>query len=114
MIYNIRNLSRESETETPPVATVRSRGSRARRACVLALSLCTVRAGAQPAPPGLPANVQQRIEQAIKSEMARDNIPGLSIAVAVDGVVRWADGYGLADLEHLLPAKVPAMFRPCS
>src|SRR5438445_11478707 len=103
MIYNIRNLSRESETETPPVATVGARGLRARRACVLALSLCTVRAGAQPAPPGLPANVQQRIEQAIKSEMARENIRGLSSAGAVDGVVRRANAYGLADSAHLVP-----------
>jgi hypothetical protein len=37
----------------------------------------------------LSAGAQQAIEQAITAGIARDHIPGLSIAIAVDGMVRW-------------------------
>jgi serine beta-lactamase-like protein LACTB len=69
---------------------------------------------AAPAPVALPADVQQRIERAITTEMARQSIPAVSIAVAVDGVVRWANGYGMADLENYVPAKASTMYRVAS
>ncbi|HEY3121143.1 MAG TPA: serine hydrolase domain-containing protein [Vicinamibacteria bacterium] len=80
----------------------------------LVLIAWSAQAAAQPAPAGLPAGVQQRIETAIQAEMARDSIPGLSIAVAVDGVVRWANGYGMADLENSVPARAATSYRLAS
>jgi len=80
----------------------------------LALIGGAAHAAPQPATTGLPVGVQQRIESAIKAEMARDKIPGLSIAVAVDGVVRWANGYGMADLENSVPARATTSYRLAS
>ncbi|HEY2942927.1 MAG TPA: serine hydrolase domain-containing protein [Vicinamibacteria bacterium] len=81
---------------------------------VFGLALWAVRAAAQPDRPGLPAGAQQAIEQAITAEMARDHIPGLSIAIAVDGMVRWVNGYGLADLENSVPARASTVYRLAS
>jgi serine beta-lactamase-like protein LACTB len=35
--------------------------------------------------------------------MASARVPGLGVAVAVDGKVVWAEGFGLADLERGVP-----------
>ncbi|MBE3072728.1 MAG: beta-lactamase family protein [Acidobacteria bacterium] len=71
-------------------------------------------AAVQSAPAGLPADVQARIERAITTEMARQDIPAVSIAVAVDGIVRWSNGYGMADLENFVPATASTMYRVAS
>jgi hypothetical protein len=37
--------------------------------------------------------------------------PGMSVAVAVDGKLVWAEGFGLADLEQCVPASPRTKFR---
>jgi len=55
-----------------------------------------------------------RIEAAVSREMSRLGIPGLSVAVVIDGQVQWANGYGLADLENTVPAKATTVYRIAS
>ena len=54
------------------------------------------------------------IERIVSSYMAEAGIPGLSIAIALDGEVAWASGYGLADLENYVPAKATTAYRTAS
>ena len=46
--------------------------------------------------------------------MSKNGIPGLSVAVAVDGAVVWSGGYGLADAENFVPATAATMYRTAS
>ena len=46
---------------------------------------------------------------AINNKIGRP--PGMSVAVAVDGKVVWAEGFGLADLEQCVPATPKTKFR---
>jgi CubicO group peptidase (beta-lactamase class C family) len=59
----------------------------------------------------LPVEKVKQIEALISAEMARQNIPGLSVAVVTDGQLRWSAGYGLADLENFVPAKAATVYR---
>jgi serine beta-lactamase-like protein LACTB, mitochondrial len=43
--------------------------------------------------------------------IARDNLPGLSVAVAVDGEIAWAEGFGWADVESRTPLTPLTRFR---
>lgn len=63
---------------------------------------------------GLSAETIQRIEKTISSEMSQQNIPSLSVAVAVDNELRWTNGYGMADLENFVPAKAATAYRVAS
>ena len=56
----------------------------------------------------------EEIETLVTQVMARDNIPGLSVAVAVKDNLRWANGYGLADVENSVPAKALTTYRLAS
>ena len=47
----------------------------------------------------------------IDSLMAARNVPGLSIAVSVDGEVVWSEGFGFADLEQESPVLPTTKFR---
>ena len=40
-----------------------------------------------------------------------DNLPGLSVAVAVDGEIVWAEGFGWADVESRTPITPVTRFR---
>ncbi|MCC6536889.1 MAG: beta-lactamase family protein [Bryobacterales bacterium] len=60
-----------------------------------------------------PSRIQE-IERLVATEIARQNIPGLSIAVAAGGELTWSAGYGFADLENFVPAKAATMFRLAS
>lgn len=60
---------------------------------------------------GLPAPVVEKIERAITAEMAKKNIPGLSVAVVQDHRLKWSNGYGLSDLENFVPAKAVTNYR---
>jgi serine beta-lactamase-like protein LACTB, mitochondrial len=46
--------------------------------------------------------------------MSRVNAPGLSLAVGEDGELRFEKGYGLADLENLVPATASTVYRLAS
>jgi CubicO group peptidase (beta-lactamase class C family) len=62
----------------------------------------------------LPRAKLEAIEAAITTEMARVAIPGLSVAVGTQGSLRFANGYGLADVENGVPAKASTIYRLAS
>ena len=80
------------------------------RVCLLAVSALSSLSAQGLLPPAR----QQEIEKLVAQEMSRQNMPGLSIAVAVNGELTWSAGYGLADLENLVPAKALTMYRLAS
>lgn len=54
------------------------------------------------------------LERRITEEMTRQGIPGLSAAVARGDRVAWSRGFGLADLENLVPARPATAYRTAS
>jgi serine beta-lactamase-like protein LACTB len=60
-----------------------------------------------------PPKVKQ-IEQLITTYMSTHQVPGLSIAVVVDGKPSWSKGYGIADLENQVPATTTTVYRSAS
>lgn len=52
-----------------------------------------------------------KVDDYVKAEMQRQHIPGLSIAVVKDGKVIKAEGYGVANAEHNIPAKPEAVYQ---
>ncbi len=63
---------------------------------------------------GLAAAQVERIEKIVSTEMSRLGIPGLSLAIAVDGRIRYANGFGLADVENSVPATAGTVYRLAS
>ena len=63
---------------------------------------------------GLPREALEKIERAITSEMARQGIPGLSVAVVTEHTLRWSNGYGFSDLENFVPARPITVYRLAS
>jgi len=87
---------------------------RASLALCLLLLLSAPRASAQqpqtqPAP--LPAEKVKQIEALVAAEMARQKIPGMSVAVVAGGQPRWAAGYGMQDIENDVPARASTVYR---
>jgi CubicO group peptidase (beta-lactamase class C family) len=68
----------------------------------LALFLLIQSAG--PAPASTPAPLLDSIDRYVRSELVRQRIPGLSLAVLRGDSVLLARGYGEADVEHHVPA----------
>jgi CubicO group peptidase (beta-lactamase class C family) len=62
----------------------------------------------------LAAETIKQIEALIQQEMTRQGIPGMSVAVGVNGQVRYAKGYGTADLENSIPVKATTVYRTAS
>jgi serine beta-lactamase-like protein LACTB len=62
----------------------------------------------------LPSATVGQIEQLITAYMSAHRVPGLSIAVVVDGKLAWSNGYGMANLENFVPAKASTAFRSAS
>ena len=61
-----------------------------------------------------PTRYADAIEQArrtVAEVMARNGIPGLSVAVLVDGEIVWSEGFGYADVEHRVPVTPLTRFR---
>jgi CubicO group peptidase (beta-lactamase class C family) len=84
---------------------------RALRAGALALALPSAALAAPPAPsPPAPARIASAAE-AIRAEMAQRAIPGLSAAIALDRQLRWAEGFGVADLENGVAARAETVYR---
>lgn len=54
------------------------------------------------------------VEAMVMEKMAGERIPGLSIAVAVDGRLAWSRGFGMADLENFVPATTTTAYRTAS
>jgi CubicO group peptidase (beta-lactamase class C family) len=92
-----------------------------RRAAVaiasVALGAAAVPAFAQQLPPlaiaGQPANVEaiDRARAIVRDSMTANGIPGVSVAVAVDGRVVWTEGFGFADIENRVPLTAETRMR---
>ena len=54
---------------------------------------------------------RQQARQLVAEFVAQDRIPGLSVAVAVQGQVVWSQGFGFADLENRLEVHPLTRFR---
>jgi serine beta-lactamase-like protein LACTB len=65
------------------------------------------------AAPLAPTQIEQ-IGRRVTAFMSAQRIPGLSIAVVVDGEPAWAGAYGLADLENGVPARPTTAYRTAS
>jgi D-alanyl-D-alanine carboxypeptidase len=52
-----------------------------------------------------------RIDSVVEAEMKKAKVPGMSVAVQRGGDVLLAKGYGIADLEHGVPATVETVYR---
>ena len=50
----------------------------------------------------------------LRERMERAGVPGLSIAVVVDGEVAWAHGFGMADIERGVPVNERTLFQAAS
>jgi CubicO group peptidase (beta-lactamase class C family) len=63
---------------------------------------------------GLPPASIVRIESAIDAYMAAHHVPGLSVALVIDGRPGWSRGFGLADVENAVPATARTAYRSAS
>lgn len=77
--------------------------------------LATLTSGQSNAPqtaqkPFAAATIKQ-IETVIQEEMTKQSIPGVSVAVGVNGEIRYAKGFGMADLENSVPVKATMVYR---
>jgi len=52
-----------------------------------------------------------KVDDFIREDMAKSKVPGLTIAVVKDGKVLKAEGYGLANVEHKVPAKRETVYQ---
>ena len=62
----------------------------------------------------LPPEATRKVERIITEEMARRQIPSISVAIARKGQLEYANGFGLADLENSVPAKANTIYRTAS
>ncbi|HEX8285759.1 MAG TPA: serine hydrolase [Pyrinomonadaceae bacterium] len=93
-----------------------SSSARVRAALVLCLLLLfpAPRASAQQPqrqPPTLSAEKIKQIEALVAAEMARQKIPGMSVAVVAGGRPSWAAGFGMQDIENDVPARASTVYR---
>jgi CubicO group peptidase (beta-lactamase class C family) len=51
------------------------------------------------------------IDSFVQSELQRQRIPGVALAIVKDGKVVLAKGYGIANVEHQVPVKVETIFQ---
>ena len=80
--------------------------------CLLALAPQLASAAARG--PELTEETIREIEAVVTQEMSRERIPGLTVAVAAGGALRWTGGYGFADIENHVPATARTMLRLAS
>ena len=83
-------------------------------AVVVFLSLATTGTATVHASEQLTPAKIARIDSAITAVIDRSHIPGLAIAIVVDGKIRWQNAYGLADVENAVPAETSTVFRIAS
>jgi len=56
----------------------------------------------------------EKAEQFIAKFTDLNNIPGLSAAIAIDNELIWSDGFGYANLQHMVPAGSKTVYRIAS
>jgi CubicO group peptidase (beta-lactamase class C family) len=57
------------------------------------------------------AGAVERGRQIMRASLTEDNLPGLSVAVGVDGELAWAEGFGWADLENRVKVAPDTSFK---
>src|SRR5271163_3616778 len=57
---------------------------------------------------------QSQISQSVSDFMAATSVPGVSVAVVLNGQPAWSAGFGMADLENFVPATSATLFRLAS
>lgn len=57
------------------------------------------------------AGAAERGRQLVRTSVAEQNLPGVSVAVGIDGGVVWAEGFGFADLMAGIPVTPDHRFR---
>lgn len=62
-------------------------------------------------PEQLSAEKRAQIEKAVSKFMAANSVPGVSIAVVLEGKPAWSAGFGMADLENYVSATSSTLFR---
>lgn len=62
----------------------------------------------------LPGETIQAVERMLIEKMSDERIPGLSVAMVIDGKLVWSVGYGTADLENAVPATATTAYRTAS
>jgi serine beta-lactamase-like protein LACTB, mitochondrial len=82
------------------------------RRLLIALALVSVATNAAAA--AIPKSKIAAIERLVKAFIATNQIPGLSIAVVVDGKTEWTKAYGFADLENSVPVTPSTLYRSAS
>jgi CubicO group peptidase (beta-lactamase class C family) len=55
-----------------------------------------------------------QIDAAVSKFMSTTHVPGLSVAVVENGGYKWAQGFGVADLENNVPSTEHTLFRLAS
>jgi serine beta-lactamase-like protein LACTB, mitochondrial len=80
----------------------------------LLLGLLLLASFAQAQAPTFSPEKRALAAQAASDFMAASSVPGLSIAVVLDGQPVWSAGFGMADLENSVPATSATLFRLAS
>jgi len=62
----------------------------------------------------LPPARLETVEAAVTATLTEAGIPGASVAIAIAGRLRFAQGFGVADLENGVPARAGTMYRLAS
>jgi serine beta-lactamase-like protein LACTB len=57
------------------------------------------------------AGAVERARQIVKTDLADQNLPGVSVAVGIDGELVWAEGFGFANLESRAKVAPETRFR---
>jgi CubicO group peptidase (beta-lactamase class C family) len=65
-------------------------------------------------PSGIASAQAEKVDEYVRSEMARRHVPGLSVAVVHEGRVILARSYGLADVELSVPVTPNSVFKLAS
>jgi CubicO group peptidase (beta-lactamase class C family) len=63
------------------------------------------------APSSRSAGAVRKARQIVLSHLIEENLPGLSVAVGIDGSLVWAEGFGFADLRTSAPVTPDHKFR---
>ncbi len=58
--------------------------------------------------------ITKEIERLLTESMSDNHIPGLSVAIVLDGRLAWSAGFGMADLENEVPATPETEYRTAS
>ncbi|MCI0389798.1 MAG: beta-lactamase family protein [Acidobacteria bacterium] len=56
-------------------------------------------------------SISAKVDDYVKTEMQKQHIPGLSLAVIKDGQIVYVKGYGFANVEHQIAAKPETIFQ---